>query len=191
MQSYDYAHRDGIAPMSWEEFATLSRKLAEGLARREPDIDLILGIARAGLFPATAVACALRRDLVPIRLTRREQDQVVRPSPLWKTPVPPEVAGKVVAVIDEIADTGQTLRLAAAEAGKLGARRVVTAALVAHSWAEPPPDVVALTSDALVLFPWDREVFADGRWQPHPELSAALMAQGFADERSSPERRSP
>ncbi|MGH2600153.1 MAG: hypothetical protein ACRDJ9_12305, partial [Dehalococcoidia bacterium] len=60
MQSYDYANRQGVHPISWEEFAALSSRLAEGLAPEA--IDLILGVARAGLFPATAVACALRRE---------------------------------------------------------------------------------------------------------------------------------
>jgi hypothetical protein len=36
---------------------------------------------------------------------------------------------------------------------------------------------VALTSDALLLFPWDREVFSDGQWKPHPELAEAVAAQ--------------
>ncbi len=175
MQSYDYAHRDGVVPISWEEFAAMTRTLSERLAVEE--IDLIVGIARAGLFPATAVSCALRRELFPVRLTRRENDQVVYASPVWRTPVPEVVAGKVVALVDEIADTGETLRLAADELLRHGARRVVTAALVAHSWASPPPQVVALTSDALVLFPWDREVFSDGQWKPHPELAEAVAAQ--------------
>lgn len=32
--------------------------------------------------------------------------------------------------------------------------------------------------DTLVLFPWDRQVLIDGQWQDHPELVAALAAQG-------------
>jgi hypothetical protein len=59
---------------------------------------------------------------------------------------------------------------------------VVTAALVAHTWAAPRPDAVALLTDALVLFPWDRRVLADGQWQPHPELAEALKLQGRSPE---------
>ncbi len=160
MQSYDYAHRQGVHEVSWDGFARLAASLAESLACEE--IDLILGIARAGLFPAKAVACALRRELFPVRLTRRLNDRVVYPVPVWKAPVPAEVAGKAVVVIDEIADTGETLRLVADEARRLGASRVLTATLVSHSWATPPPAVTALVSDALVLFPWDQRVLIDG-----------------------------
>ena len=88
-----------------------------------------------------------------------------------------EVAGKVVAVVDEMADSGETLALVAARVRELGAARVVTASLVAHSWADPRPDHAALVTDALVIFPWDKEVLVDGQWQTHPELAAALDAQ--------------
>ncbi|HBY06860.1 MAG TPA: hypothetical protein DEH22_03410, partial [Chloroflexi bacterium] len=68
MKSYDYAHRKGIKEISWERFGELSRVLTEQLANKK--IDIVIGIARAGLFPATAVACALRRELYPVRVTR-------------------------------------------------------------------------------------------------------------------------
>ena len=155
--------------------AGLMRQLAEQIDRHQ--VDVIIGITRAGLFPATAVACALRRELYPIRLSRREDDDVRHESPVWRVPVPDAVAGKRVAVIDEIADTGETLRIAAREAASKGAANVVTATLIAHSWAMPPPDCVAVGSDALLIFPWDSTVLIDGRWVEHPELAEARAAQ--------------
>lgn len=181
MRSYDYAHRRGVRPLSWQDFAEMTARLAEALSALP--VEAVVGIARAGLFPATAVACSLRLDLYPARVTRRHNDSVVHASPAWKTPVSPEVAGKVVAVVDEIADTGETLALVARAARDLGAAEVVTACLVSHTWADPPPRVTALVSDELVVFPWDRQVLIDGVWQPHPEIVAALRAQGL-DERA-------
>ena len=137
MKSYDYAHRFGVKPITWDEFASLSRILAEKIALVQPQI--VLGIARAGLFPATAVACSLSCELFPIRLTRRLNDVVVYEKPVWKVPVPDEVYGKIVAVVDEIADAGQTLALAAERAKEKGAAQVLTASLVSHSWADPAP----------------------------------------------------
>ena len=143
---------------------------------------MIVGIARAGLFPATAVACALRRELFPVRVTRRVNDVVTHQHPVWKVDVSPEVAGKVVAVVDEMADTGETLTLVAQRVTELGAARIITASLVAHSWAQPQPEVVALQTDALVIFPWDKQVYDGAHWQPHPELSEALRLQGIDGE---------
>lgn len=175
MKSYDYAHRDGVEEIDWQWFESLARKLAQELAGA--GVEMVVGIARAGLVPAATVACALRCDLFPVRVTRRDNDKVVRASPAWKVDVSPEVSGMVLAVIDEIADTGETLAMVAGRARELGAARVVTASLVAHSWAEPLPDYVALMTDALVIFPWDKQVFIDGVWRLHPELEEALGAQ--------------
>ncbi|NPV07679.1 MAG: phosphoribosyltransferase [Anaerolineae bacterium] len=175
MHSYDYAHREGELALTWDEFAALSRRLAEELAALA--VDAVVGIARAGLLPATAVACALRLDLFPVRLTRRESDIVRYPHPVWKVPVSPEVAGRRVAVVDEIADTGETLALVRAEVQRQGASSVFTACLARHTWAQPVPDVCPVVSDALIVFPWDAYVFSNGAWVPHPEIVAARRAQ--------------
>jgi hypothetical protein len=31
------------------------------------------------------------------------------------------------------------------------------------------------------LFPWDLQVYIDGRWQPHPEMEKALKQQDDND----------
>jgi hypoxanthine phosphoribosyltransferase len=175
MQSYDYSHRSGVADISWERFGQLAATLSEQIATFQ--IDAVVGIARAGLFPATAVACALRRDLYPVRISRREQDAVTYAHPVWIIDVTPHVAGKRIAVVDEMADTGETLALVAQRVREQGALAVVTASLIRHSWAQPEPDCVALTSDALVIFPWDKQVYQDGQWQAHPELAGGLALQ--------------
>jgi hypoxanthine phosphoribosyltransferase len=175
MKSYDYGKRRGVEEISWQRFADLSAKLAEMLHSEE--LEIILGIARAGLFPATAVACALRREFYPVRVTRRFGDQVKYERPVWRVDVPSAVAGKRVALIDEIADSGETLALVAGWVSERGASRVITASLVSHSWADPMPQVTALVSDALIIFPWDRQVYLNGEWQIHPELAAALKLQ--------------
>lgn len=175
IKPYVYSHRKGVDEISWEYFGQLSAYLAEHLAVEGSE--LIVGIARAGLFPATAVACALRRDLLPVRVTRRQNDLVVTKHPVWKVDVSADVDGKVVAVIDEIADTGETLALVAKRVREKGATRVLTASLVSHGWADPAPDYVALVTQSLVIFPWDKYVFHEGQWLFHPELAGALALQ--------------
>lgn len=178
MPSYDYAQREGVEEISWERFDELSARLVEELAHLQ--IDAVVGVARAGLFPATRVACALRCDLYPVGLSRRIRDTVMFDRPIWNVGVSAEVAGKHIAVIDEIADSGRTLAAVAERVQEMGAARVITASLIAHSWANPRPDHIALITDALVIFPWDRQVYQNGRWQIHPELEEALRLQGVS-----------
>ncbi len=192
MHSYDYAHRAGVEVITWDRFAELSRTLVERLAPF--NIDAVVGTARAGLCPATAVALMLRRELYPARVSRRVNDEVKFRHPQWIVDVADDVKGQVVAVVDEIADTGETLALVAERVQQRGAQQVITASLVAHSWADPAPEVVALTSDALVMFPWDEQVYSAGGWQSHPEMVEALKHQasrlahhpGQADQKNAP-----
>jgi hypothetical protein len=175
VKSYDYTHRIGYLELSWGDFAYLAARLTEMLEVYQPQV--IIGVARAGLFPATALACSLRCELFPVRLTRRLNDEVISATPIWKVPVPSDIAGKVVAIVDEIADSGETLSIAKAAVQAQGAILTITAVLVSHSWTTPAPNLSALVSDAFVIFPWDRQVRVAGQWQPHPEIQAGIKAQ--------------
>ena len=179
MHSYDYAHRTGLELITWDRFMGLVRVLVEKLAPF--NIGAVVGTARAGLFPATAVCLMLRPELYPARVSRRINDEVKFQHPQWIVDVAADVKDQIVVVIDEIADTGETLAIVAERVKQRGAKQVITAALIAHSWADPMPDVVALITDALVLFPWDEQVYIDGQWQTHPELVEALKHQPNID----------
>ena len=61
---YDYARRDGVEELTWGDFDRLCGELAERLEAEK--VDLVIGVARAGLFPATAVALSLRMEMFPV-----------------------------------------------------------------------------------------------------------------------------
>ncbi|MBI5481459.1 MAG: hypothetical protein HY906_21555 [Deltaproteobacteria bacterium] len=172
MLSNDYARRSGVLQVSWEKFGELCGELAVASARYQPEA--VVGIARGGWLPATVLACMLRCDLYPMRLSRREGGRVVHDTPLILLPPPAQVAGRRVLLLDDIADTGVTLSLGLRALKRAGAAEIHTAALVAHSWAAPQPEIVGLATDAFVVTPWDREVVQDGVLVPHPDLAAAL-----------------
>jgi hypoxanthine phosphoribosyltransferase len=175
-KSYDYNIRQGIEKITWEDFGKLSMKLAQVLWKE--NIDIIVGIARAGLFPATAVSCMLRKEMYPVRVTGHFNDIVVRKDPVWKVMLPHDVAkDRVVVIIDEIADSGKTLSMVKEVTEQQGAYRVITASLLSYTWAQPRPDVVIKETDALVIFPWDYHIFRDGKWIIHPEYQDAIREQ--------------
>ena len=66
----------------------------------------------------------------------------------------------------------------------LGAQTVKSAVLYAHTGGVSVPDYVGLISDAMILNPWDREVYKDGRFQFHPEYVEALAQQGLKADKS-------
>ena len=162
--------RVGVEHIGWERFEALLHQLALQLDPYEPQ--LILGLVRGGLVPATMLSYMLRRELYPIRIMRRYDTPAGQRA--WLVRPPDKVRGRRVIVVDERADSGQTLALAADEVRRMGASHVRTAVLYAHTWTNPRPDYVCLTRDALMLSPWDREVVVGGQLVTQPELAAAL-----------------
>ena len=166
MKSYDYKIRQGVREISWNEFHEMCKKLAGKISKTH--FDIIIGVARAGLYPATLIAGMLRKEIYPIRITRRENDQVKYKKPVWKVDIPDIVNDKRVIVIDEIADSGETLSVVSRRLKEKGARSVETIVLITHSWAKPKPDYFFLKSDELIIFPWDKNVLVDGKWALPP-----------------------
>jgi len=143
--------------VSWEMFGELSRALALRVARQY-DPELVIGIARAGVIPAAVVASILRLDFYSMRISRKEGDEQVRDRPAIMSAAPSQAAGKRVLVVDEIATSGDTLRLALAAVRDARPTEVRTAT----SFVRPTgykPDYFALETDATVIFPWDRKIF--------------------------------
>jgi hypoxanthine phosphoribosyltransferase len=179
---YDYSHRAGVRPISWNDFHGLCRALARGVRGFDPEA--IVAVGRGGFYPGTLITHMLRCEIYPVRLTRRVHDEVVRESPEWIVEPPVLVAGKRVLVVDEIASTGETLQLVAERVRARGAAAVRTAVLYAHTWGVDKADYIGLVSDALLLNPWDREIVIDEGIAWHPEYVGALEQQGVSADTS-------
>ncbi|MBX7237178.1 MAG: hypothetical protein K1X65_22535 [Caldilineales bacterium] len=52
--SYDYSARQGVLPISWEDFHGLCKGLARAVAGCAPEI--ILAVGRGGFYPGTLIA---------------------------------------------------------------------------------------------------------------------------------------
>lgn len=179
-QSYDYANRTGIRPISWEYFHGLCKGLALAVAPFAPQ--LILPIGRGGYYPGTLLAHMLQVEVFPVRLSRRLNDVIVHTSPQWLLEPPACVQGQRVLIVDEICGSGETLLLVKQKVQDLGAAGVKSAVLYAHRRGIAIPDYIGLVSDDLLLNPWDREIVRDGEFQFHPEYVGALAQQGLTPE---------
>src|SRR5208282_5747305 len=97
-----------------------------------------------------AVASILRCEFIPVRLAKRSRDRGSLP-PNVRTAIPDEVKGKRVLVVDDVMQSGETLKLALAEAARAGAHDVRSATLVVHSRKAkakaPRPNWFALETD--------------------------------------------
>ncbi len=161
----------GVLIVDWPLFGELSRALAIRVAR-EWMPDLVVGVATAGVVPGAAVAAMLDLPFHSILISRRYHAEQVRDTPAVFGAAPGDVRGRRVLVVDETCESGATLRLAVGAIVNAGAREVRTAVSIrTGSYA---PDFHALATQAMIVLPWDREVFVDGELRPNPKYAGLL-----------------
>lgn len=167
-------HSKGVFEVEWPLFGELSRALALKVARAY-DPEIVVGIATAGVIPATVIAAIMGREFHSMVVSRRIGAETVRETPAVLSAAPPQVRGKRVLVVDETCDTGDTIRLAVASVVNAGAVEVRTA--VAFQTGSYTPDFHALATESTIVLPWDREVLIDGELLPNPLYADALKAR--------------
>ncbi len=149
--------------LGWAAFGEVARTLAAEIGRKfRPAV--VVGIAKGGVFVGGALAAALGADFYPVRIEKRRRDAGALPEPIQELP---DLTGKRVLVVDDVAATGATLAKARALTRKAGAREVRTAVLVARPRGARP-DFAAFATDELMLFGWDYQLDAAGSGPDDP-----------------------
>jgi hypoxanthine phosphoribosyltransferase len=175
---YDYENRVGMLRISWKDFHGLCKGLVVAISSFQPEI--ILPIGRGGYYPGTLIAHLLQVELFPIRLSRRVDDIVTYQSPKWIVMPPRTVKNRRVLIVDEICSTGETISIVKEKVTAMGAQAIRSAVLYAHRKGASVPDYIGLITDALLLNPWDREIWKNGTFQFNPEYVNALQQQGMS-----------
>ena len=145
-----------LREIGWAAFGEIARTLAARIsARFKPAV--VVGVARGGVFVGAALATALGAEFFAIRLEKRRRDAGALPHAIVELP---DLGGRRVLVVDDVAVSGATLARARALAKKSGAGEVRTAVLVARPGARP--DFFEVETDDLVVFGWDYQLDAGG-----------------------------
>jgi len=156
--------RGRVREMSWMEFDRLVQGLARDIKKGfKPDA--VVGVAHGGVFVGGAIASALGVEFFPVRISRRSRDKVATAQPKLQGTMPKELKGRKVLVVDDVTSSGDTLELARELLAKVGAKEVSTACLVAKQDGYQP-EYLALSSEELIVFPWDYEIVDDARFSP-------------------------
>lgn len=119
---YDYENRQGILPISWNDFHGLCRAIALKAFSFQPE--LILAVGRGGYYAGTLLSHVLHADLYPVRLSRRLKDVIMYSSPRWIVEPPATVNALRVLIVDEISSRGETLQIVKDKVQALGVAEV-------------------------------------------------------------------
>ena len=146
----------GVLELSWEVFGELCRALAIKVAQSGYHPDLVIGIAKAGVIPGAVIASMLNCDFFSMKISRDIGVERVRARPKLLSAAPREAAGKKVLIVDEIATSGETLRMALNALRSVAPAEMKTA--VSFAKGKYLPDYFALQTEGTIIFPWDRQI---------------------------------
>jgi uncharacterized protein len=155
----------GFEAPTWNKIYSMlldqSRKICESGFKPE----VIVGICRGGWLPARVLSDLLGNpSLASVRAESYVGIGEAKSHPDLAQVLSTDVAGKSVLVVDEVADSGRSLKLVVDHVMEQGAREVKTVVLYVKSCCGFKPDFYGAETGCWVVFPWElketlREIF--------------------------------
>jgi uncharacterized protein len=145
--------------LTWEKFGDASRTLARAIADSAFQPDIILSIARGGLFLAGALGYALSvKNLHVMNVEFYNGVGTTLELPVMLPPVPSAVdfSAKKVLIADDVADTGKTIELVHDFVSDYVAE-ARTAVIYEKSQSLIKCDYVWRRTDQWINFPWSSQ----------------------------------
>ncbi len=144
-----------VKVLSWDDIVSTVSQVVEKIRSSEYEVEVVIGILRGGIIPATLIADMLGiEDLGVMDIKFYQAPNVRRERPYLKQPLTLPVHGKNVLIVDDVSDTGLTLQVALDIVGHYAPRSVKSATLYIKPWTRLVPDYYAELTDKWLVFPW-------------------------------------
>ncbi|MFW9800629.1 MAG: phosphoribosyltransferase [Candidatus Thorarchaeota archaeon] len=142
--------------LTWDDVYNLTLQLSERIVKSGFKPSVIIGIARGGWIPARILSDVLYADtLQNIRIEYYSDVAKKGREPKITQPITGSMEGKSVLLVDEVADTGDSLFYAIEHVNSLGAREVRTAVLHFKPWSRVAPDYYMVKTESWTVYPWE------------------------------------
>jgi hypothetical protein len=143
---------------SWNQVYTMLLRLADKIRKNKFDPDVIVGVSRGGWPPARVLSDLLGNpNLATIRTEFYVGIAETGHEPALTQPVSVPVRGKKVLLVDEVADTGKSLKLLKEHLIEQNASEVRVATVYYKPWSTVKPDYYEKETRRWVVFPWERK----------------------------------
>ena len=170
---------------TWNEIYMMLLSQADKIRRSSFKPDIILGVSRGGLIPARLHSDLLENPcLTTVRTECYYGPGKSRETPVITQTVSMGMKGKRVLVVDDIADTGRSLKLVTEHVMEKEAHEVMVATLYRKPWSMVTPDYCEKQTELWVVFPWDlketvRRTFENRRKKTTIDLASDLYEAGL------------
>ncbi len=140
--------------ISWKEYHTLARKLAASILDQSGQFDEIVAISRGGLTLGHLLTDFLRIPIATITIQSYSDIQTrgaVQLTAKLSTPI----KGKRVLLVDDVADSGKTMKRAMGYLRRLGPANITTVTMFYKSRSVFRPDFFGSITNKWILFPYE------------------------------------
>ena len=141
---------------TWNQIYAMLLSQAEKIRCSGFKPDIIVGVTRGGWVPARVLSDLLGiHALATVRVEFYLGVAETRNEPVLTYGVSAEVTGKKALLVDDVADTGKSLRLAIEHLQKQGTTEVRIATVYRKPLSVITPDYYEKETRCWVVFPWD------------------------------------
>ena len=146
--------------VSWKEIEEWTKGIRKMVVENNYNPDIIIGIARGGLVPARMVADYLfKKDLLSIKTEHWGLTATINGKAVLKEKLNYDVTGKKVLIVDDITDTGESMKLSYNYIKSLNPADVKTTSMLYIDGSNYTPDFYGkgLSKEewAWFVFPWN------------------------------------
>jgi hypoxanthine phosphoribosyltransferase len=168
---------------TWSQIYELLLYLSEKIRLAAYVADVVVGVARGGLVPGRVLADLLGvEELATLQIEYYTGVAQTKTEPTLKQAPTTSVQGKMVLLVDDIVDSGESLKLAKSTLKRSGAKEIKTATLYRKPQSTQTPDFTAKQTEKWVIFPWDtketlRQIIQQkGKRQANQEIAKIVKA---------------
>lgn len=140
---------------TWNQLYEMLLSQAEKIRKSRFKPDIIIAISRGGWLPARVLSDLLETSLANVGVEFYLGVAETKNEPVLTQSVSGNVIGKKVLIVDDVADTGKSLRLVKEHILQQGAEEARTATVYFKPWSGVKPDYYARETGLWIVFPWE------------------------------------
>lgn len=143
---------------TWDKIYELLLNLADRIKETSFEPDMIVGVSRGGWPPARVMSDLLENPkLANVTAEFYLGVAETKGEPVITQPVSVSVKEKKILVVDDVADTGKSLKLVKNHLKEQGATEVKIATIYYKPWSVLVPDYYQRETSSWIIFPWERK----------------------------------
>ena len=142
--------------LSWDDVQSLTEEVARQIRESGYMPDVIVAVSRGGFDPARILCDQLGiKRLASLQIEYYKDINESSSTPEIVFPLNADVPDKSVLVVDDVSDSGDSLRVARDHVLERGASEVRVATLHVKPWTSFRPDFSASEVESWILYPWE------------------------------------